>query len=165
MKTSIAAIISCLLFSSCVVIKIYESPQVNGASDIKPKKVQRKMMRSGEQVDLGQKGVHEILFFGKEALQPKGFLLKEEPLAPKKNYSPDSLSIWIPKNPANQITVLQSSGKQPLIVIDGERYETKGVLESLKPEAIKTMNVLKGAAAIEKYGEKGKEGVIEITTK
>ena len=43
--------------------------------------------------------------------------------------------------------------------------KTKGVLESLKPEAIKTMNVLKGAAAIEKYGEKGKEGVIEITTK
>lgn len=49
-----------------------------------------------------------------------------------------------------------------LIIVDGK--EVKG-LEGISPDKIKSMSVLKDKAAIEKYGEKGAKGVIEITTK
>jgi TonB-dependent SusC/RagA subfamily outer membrane receptor len=50
----------------------------------------------------------------------------------------------------------------PLYVIDG--VEIKSV-ENLKPEEIESISVLKGKSATTLYGEKGKNGVILITTK
>lgn len=49
-----------------------------------------------------------------------------------------------------------------LFIIDGEK--TNG-LETLNPDDIESITVYKGEQAVEKYGEEGKEGVIEITTK
>ncbi len=51
----------------------------------------------------------------------------------------------------------------PLVVIDGV-ISTKPFSE-ISPEEIASINVLKGEKAVKTYGEKGKEGVIEITTK
>jgi len=54
--------------------------------------------------------------------------------------------------------------EKPLFIIDGkESSEEK--MKKLEPSDIKTMNVVKGEKAKEKYGEKGVNGVIEITTK
>ena len=39
------------------------------------------------------------------------------------------------------------------------------VIKSLSPKDIATVNVYKGDKAIEKYGKKAKDGVVEITTK
>jgi TonB-dependent SusC/RagA subfamily outer membrane receptor len=50
----------------------------------------------------------------------------------------------------------------PLYVVDGK--ETKSV-ESLSPNAIESISVLKDESATSLYGEKGKNGVIIITTK
>lgn len=51
-----------------------------------------------------------------------------------------------------------------LIIIDG--IETnKTNLNDIDPNTIESLNMLKDASAIKKYGDKGKEGVIEITTK
>jgi TonB family protein len=52
----------------------------------------------------------------------------------------------------------------PLIVVDGIISETKKV-EDFDPETIQSINVLKGESATQKYGEKGKDGVLEITMK
>lgn len=55
--------------------------------------------------------------------------------------------------------------KQPLYVLDGEVADTeqsKEVFSRIKPEYIKSVNVLKGKQATEKYGEQGSNGVIEI---
>ncbi|MCI6618364.1 MAG: TonB family protein [Prevotella sp.] len=49
-----------------------------------------------------------------------------------------------------------------LIIVDGK--EVKDINE-VKPEDIKSMNILKGEAATKIYGEKGKNGVILITVK
>ena len=49
-----------------------------------------------------------------------------------------------------------SDGKEPLVYIDGEKSDSKFFYH---------MNVLKGTAAVKKYGKKAKDGVIEITTK
>ncbi len=50
-----------------------------------------------------------------------------------------------------------------LIVIDGKVSKKK--YSQIKPKDIKSMNVLKGKAAVDKYGEKAANGVIELTTK
>ena len=50
----------------------------------------------------------------------------------------------------------------PLIIIDGK--ETLDKMKDLDPDDIKEMKVIKGKKAIEKYGEKGENGVIEIIT-
>ena len=54
--------------------------------------------------------------------------------------------------------------KEPLFVLDGE-FITKARLDALGSDKIKSINVLKDASAIAKYGNKGSNGVIEITTK
>ncbi|MEC3878927.1 M56 family metallopeptidase [Parapedobacter sp. 10938] len=51
-----------------------------------------------------------------------------------------------------------------LIVIDGKE-STVADLDDFPPEAISAINVLKGTGATDKYGDKGKKGVVEVTTK
>jgi len=51
----------------------------------------------------------------------------------------------------------------PLIILDGK--ETTKKVDEIKPEDIQSVSVLKGESAMKKYGEKGKNGVIEITLK
>lgn len=53
---------------------------------------------------------------------------------------------------------------EPLYVIDGE-IATKEKMDQLKPEQIEAIDVLKGEKAIAAYGDKGKNGVIQIRTK
>ncbi len=52
----------------------------------------------------------------------------------------------------------------PLIVLDGVIID-KVKMDRLNPETIESINVLKDQTAIDKYGEKGKYGVIELTLK
>jgi TonB-linked SusC/RagA family outer membrane protein len=56
-----------------------------------------------------------------------------------------------------------SAGQNPLIVVDGVPYE--GPLNSIAPQDIETLNVLKDASATSMYGARGSNGVIMITTK
>ena len=51
-----------------------------------------------------------------------------------------------------------------LIVIDGV-ISDKSRMDALDPNNVESINVLKNKSTVDKYGEKGKEGVIEITTK
>ncbi len=51
-----------------------------------------------------------------------------------------------------------------LVILDGKIIPSEK-LNKILPYSIKNMSVLKGKAAIEKYGEKGKNGVIIITSK
>ncbi len=57
-----------------------------------------------------------------------------------------------------------SNQDKPLYVIDGIE-KNEATMKDLNPNDIKTVNVLKDKAAIDLYGEKGKNGVIQITTK
>jgi len=66
------------------------------------------------------------------------------------------------KNGVIEITTKENIGKV-LVVINGE-VKGKDGLSSIKWEDIKSMNVLKNEYAVKKYGDKGKDGVIEVTT-
>jgi TonB-dependent SusC/RagA subfamily outer membrane receptor len=52
---------------------------------------------------------------------------------------------------------------KPIYFVDGKEY--KGDLNKLAPNKIESVNVLKDQTAVSKYGEKGRNGVIEIVTK
>jgi TonB family protein len=57
-----------------------------------------------------------------------------------------------------------SSKNPPLILLDGMETERKE-MDEIKPDDIVSMNVIKDKKTIEKYGEKAKNGIIEITSK
>ena len=54
--------------------------------------------------------------------------------------------------------------KDILYIIDGQESDA-AAMKNLGPNSIKSINVLKGNSANNKYGDKGKNGVIEIITK
>nr|WP_294894918.1 TonB family protein [uncultured Pedobacter sp.] len=58
-----------------------------------------------------------------------------------------------------------SSKTRPLIMIDGVECKDEKTFKKLNPETIDHINVLKDKSATEKYGEKGKNGVILIISK
>ncbi len=60
-------------------------------------------------------------------------------------------------------TGTSGTGNTPIIYKDGLLLENTK-LEDIDPKTIESMSVLKDEMAIKKYGEKGKNGVIEITT-
>ncbi|WP_425390451.1 N-acetylmuramoyl-L-alanine amidase [Ekhidna sp.] len=57
---------------------------------------------------------------------------------------------------------IKGTGNDPLYVVDGKVVEE---VTDLNPNNIDRINVLKGKDAKNKYGKKGKDGVVEITTK
>lgn len=57
-------------------------------------------------------------------------------------------------------------GEVPLIFVDGEHVEDAGgALAELRPDEIESIEVIKGPAAVDAYGEDARDGVIRITTK
>ena len=70
------------------------------------------------------------------------------------------------KNLAKDLSELKINGNEgikPLHIVNGEEF--KGELKELNPDNIESINVLKDEAALNKYGDKGKNGVIEIKLK
>jgi len=60
---------------------------------------------------------------------------------------------------------LRLRSEAPLFVVDGDVKPASFSLESLSKESIERIEVLKAAAAVSRYGERGVNGVIIITTK
>ena len=57
-----------------------------------------------------------------------------------------------------------NSIKNALLIINGKKAGNNYSEDQINTTAVKNMNVLKGIDAISKYGEEGKNGVIEITS-
>ncbi|WP_052143746.1 M56 family metallopeptidase [Wocania ichthyoenteri] len=73
-------------------------------------------------------------------------------------------STKIKTNGNSKIYISTDDDKTPLYVLDGKKIK-KNKFENIDPENIESISILKGDSAIEKYGKKAKEGVVEITTK
>ena len=70
-----------------------------------------------------------------------------------------------PQNHASAVAVrLNDSQPTPLIIVDGKEI-SNAVLQSIDPENIESISVLKDESATKIYGEKGKNGVILVTLK
>jgi len=67
-------------------------------------------------------------------------------------------------NSKNYTTKNHHKTSTPLFIVDGKEVSKKEIY-SLTPNVIKSVIVLKGEKAINKYGKKGTFGVIEIYLK
>jgi hypothetical protein len=63
----------------------------------------------------------------------------------------------------SELSTLNSS-ERPLFILDGSEISYEE-MQKIDPNTIKSINVFKVKNAIEKYGEKGKKGVVEFTIK
>jgi TonB family protein len=68
----------------------------------------------------------------------------------------------VPQPPDGEVLEL---GAEPLIVIDGVIQAPGTPVEDLDPDDIESVEVIKGAEAARLYGDRGANGVVQITTK
>ncbi|MBE6284482.1 MAG: TonB family protein [Mediterranea massiliensis] len=62
--------------------------------------------------------------------------------------------------------IVPKEGTSPLIIIDGEeKGNDQSILNQLDVQDIQTISVLKDESAVQQFGEKGREGVVIVTTK
>lgn len=78
--------------------------------------------------------------------------------------SSQTTTIHAPAITKNTISKIHHDTEKPIIIVDGKVIDY-GSLKNIDPENIESMTVLKGKAASEAYGEKGKNGVIIIKMK
>ena len=64
----------------------------------------------------------------------------------------------------NKFFMSLDDGKEPLFMLNGKEISKKE-MDELDPDSIEKIEVLNGDSATEKYGDKGKDGVVLITTK
>ena len=64
-----------------------------------------------------------------------------------------------------EMFVISPSSKDFLVVVDGKIKKSDFDINSINPDEIKGVIVLKDQSAIKKYGKKGEKGVVEITLK
>ncbi|GCB37839.1 hypothetical protein KGMB02408_47840 [Bacteroides faecalis] len=60
---------------------------------------------------------------------------------------------------APTINKMRSDGKKPLIIIDGKEAVGDDPFSKISRDSIASLTVLQDKAALEMYGEKGKDGV------
>lgn len=65
----------------------------------------------------------------------------------------------------NQSSRVNAASQGPLYVVDGQEKPADFQAESIEASGVATVHVLKGEKAISAHGDKGKNGVVEITTK
>lgn len=75
---------------------------------------------------------------------------------------PDSLKAG--NSPDNRMGITNANPKL-LYVVDGKEMTAADFKTKVKPAMIGSINVIKGENALQKYGDRGKEGVLEIATR
>lgn len=63
-----------------------------------------------------------------------------------------------------KVVIKSGTKSSPIFYLDGKEITTEE-MNNIKPNDIESINVLKGGNATKKYGEKAKDGVVEITLK
>ena len=71
------------------------------------------------------------------------------------------VKFYTSRKPVVQIT--PQNKEKPLYIIDGEMLNS--IPESISPDDIESVSVLKDSSAIDVYGERGRNGVVVVTTK
>jgi hypothetical protein len=70
----------------------------------------------------------------------------------------------VTKNAAAANNKHEKNLDRPLIIINGKRAGNQVQMNEINEKAVKSMNVIKGKIAVDKYGKEGENGVIEIST-
>lgn len=83
----------------------------------------------------------------------------------------ETINIDASQSPKGSVKFKSNIDGRPLIVKDGKvlgrlhKNESDAPLKGIEPSTIKSINVIKGKAATDKYGKDAEDGVIEVETK
>jgi TonB family protein len=121
--------------------------------DINPNDIESVDVLKGESATkiYGEKGINGVIL-----IQTKN--ASSKPLQGKI----DNSKLVSAQNSENRRLRSPSGSEPPLFILDGK--EVPGI-DDVSPAEVESINVLKGESAIELYGEKGKDGVVVVTTK
>ncbi len=75
-----------------------------------------------------------------------------------------NVSLFSPKSNSSKVRFYSNDKAKPLIIVNGERINAD-LINSINPDQIDSMNVLKGDDAIYTFGKEAKDGVIIIKLK
>ena len=157
-----------LLFSSCIVIKVYETEKQEEQKATE-RRVERRMIGSDIMVPTPH-GDQEILFFGEDSGPQKLRIIAKDSIKIKADST--QANIFIFKSDDARVDPMKWKSKgtvrmngKPLIIIDGDLKEAGYEINSINPDEIESINVIKGEKALEMMGEKGKNGIIQIRMK
>ncbi|GHS97223.1 transcriptional regulator [Bacteroidia bacterium] len=103
----------------------------------------------------GKKGKDGVIVITMKTNQKNKFFVNNDTI---KIVDPDAKVIGVGKNPIT-IHSVRGGDVKPLYIIDGIEIASDNVLK-LDPKDIESIEVLKDKVAIERYGEKGKDGVV-----
>jgi len=106
-----------------------------------------------------------VVFKGKQAIEKYGKKGKDGViLVTLKKDNPTSQTFKLKSNSSLKFGDANSFGKEPLIFVDGVVAKNQNA-NNIPPEKIESISVLKDESSTKIYGDKGKNGVILITTK
>jgi len=107
----------------------------------------------------------------KSNLSTMTILTSDDKVAEKKESDPNTLTFTTTDKDGKKTytfvrktTEKSEMPKDVLFIIDGKEMQPES-MKDIDPATIKSITVLKGESAVKLYGEKGKMGVVEITTK
>jgi protein TonB len=109
-----------------------------------------------------------MVYKGSEAIENYGSKGSEGVIVIISNNGTEPSPKPAPSPKVTKPTVIRTTdGQNPMIYIDGKESGrvNDGKMKALKGEDIESLNVLKGESAVHLYGEKGRDGVIEIKMK
>ncbi|MGG9962227.1 N-acetylmuramoyl-L-alanine amidase [Ferruginibacter sp. SUN106] len=75
------------------------------------------------------------------------------------------INVTLKADPLQEVVVTGYKKEKPLYVIDGKVQNDTYNLNSIAPDDIESVNVVKDITAINKYGDRARHGVVEVNTK
>ena len=155
-------------YKGYVYIKDGKEISVEELEKIYPKLVESKSITTLDVI----KGKKAIKKYGKKAKKGAVIITTGKPGSSKlyfhRNDDHDNSIIEIDRksliNFNDDSTIVIKDATNPLILVDGKEVPSMEV-HKINPDNIESVNVLKGENSTKIYGEKGKNGVIIITTK
>lgn len=112
----------------------------------------------------GKQGTTRIIMNGK-VVSPTGEISNIiKTIMLKIDTAKSNLSTMTIRTSDDKVAEKSEMPKDVLFIIDGKEMQPES-MKDIDPATIKSINVLKGESAVLLYGEKGKMGVVEITTK
>lgn len=128
--------------------------------------MKKRMQERRKEIEVRQK---ERMEEQEERMKERNQSMKKRLKVVRERTGDSSRLAYRSKNPSNERIEIISTGTNnqadnPIYYVDGK--ETKEAkVKKITPESIEKINILKGKKALKKYGGKGINGVVEITTK
>ena len=109
----------------------------------------------------------QISFIGYKTVEMPASASMHIVMAEDKALLDELVIVGYDQKPASHVSIAydtKNTDKHPLVIVDGQTIEPEKI-KDIDPKTIDHIDILKDKSAIEKYGEKAKNGVVVVTLK